>query len=432
MLKKFFIPIAAACLGIPGAAPANSGSWMPNYDESKVLSYTLPELMKCKNGKVVTTVKEWESIRRSEILADYTKIMYGKFPEKAEKVEYELLSEKKGAVNGKAIRREIRLYFTGKNQQKFHFDILLYLPEKVSGKVPVFAGLNFKGNHTVENDPELRLSGLKFDPTPAGVSAARKKRGSRIHRFPLETIIDRGYALATACYHDIFPDRKDGWQDSIYTLFYSKEELIKNPPHEKHSAIGAWSWGLRRIMDYLERVPEIDSGRAVVFGHSRLGKTALWTGANDARFKLVCVNDAGEGGSALARRNFGETLYSMCFIRKAMGNYWFVSGVKPYADKVVQLPFDQHMLIALAAPRAIAVHSATEDLWADPKGEYLSAYHAGKVFELYGKEPLKSAEMPPPETPVGSDVSYFLRTGKHDILLSDWQHYLDMADRLFK
>ncbi len=432
MLKEFLLSAASVFHGILGAAPVNNDSWMPNYDESKVPSYTLPELLKCKNGKVVTTVKEWENIRRPEILADFEKFLYGKIPEKAEKVEYELLSEKKGAVNGKAIRREIRIYFTGKNQQKFHFDILLYLPEKASGKVPVFAGLNFKGNHAVENDPSLRLSGLKFDSTPAGVAEAEKERGSRTHRFPLETIIDRGYALATACYHDIFPDRKDGWQDSIYTLFYSEEELIKNPPHEKHTAIGAWSWGLRRIMDYLESVPEIDSGRAVVFGHSRLGKTSLWTGMNDLRFKLICSNDSGCGGAALNCRLFGETLYSMCFVRRAPGNFWFVSGLKPYAAKVDKLPFDQHMLIALAAPRAIAVHSATEDLWADPKGEYLSAYHAGKVFELYGKEPLKSAKMPSPETPVGSDVSYFLRTGKHDILLSDWQHYLDMADRLFK
>ena len=432
MLKKIFTSVVTVCTGILGAASAGNSSWMPSYDESKVPSYALPELLECKDGRVVTSADEWKNIRRPEILADFEKLLYGRIPEKAVKVEYELLGEKKDAVNGKAVRKEVRIHFTGKNQQKFYLDILLYLPSKASGKVPVFVGLNFKGNHAVEKDPDLRLTGLKYDPSAKGMQSAEKERGSRAHRFPLETIIDRGYALATACYHDIFPDRKDGWQDSIYTLFYSKKEL-KNPPREKYSAIGAWSWGLSRIMDYLETVPQIDPAKAVVFGHSRLGKTSLWAGANDLRFKLICANDSGSGGAALTRRLFGETLYSMFFVRSAPGNWWFVSGLKPYADgKVDQLPFDQHMLIALAAPRAIAVHSATEDLWADPKGEFLSAYHAGKVFELYGKEPLKTAEMPAPETPVGSDVSYFLRTGKHELLLADWLHYLDMADRIFK
>ncbi len=394
-----------------------------NYDEKAVKPYTLPDLLTCKDGRKITNSADWEKFRRPEILADYTKIMYGELPAKAEDVVYEILSEKTDAVDNTAIRREIRLVFTGKNQKRFFFDMIYYIPKNVKGKVPVFVGLNFKGNHSIENDPTICLSGLN------GLDDPLNDRGKRSYRFPLKTIISRGYAVATACYHDLFPDRADGWSQSCYKLFYDQFTTL---PHEKHSAIGAWSWGISRMLDHLEKVPEIDSSRAAVFGHSRLGKTALWTGVNDTRFLLVCVNNAGEGGAALARRNFGETLYSMCFLRKAPGSFWFTSNLKPFAKNVRTLPFDQHMLMALVAPRSLAVHSATEDLWADPKGEYLSAFHAGAVYKLYGKEVLKSAEMPAPETAVGGDVSYFLRKGKHELLLADWLHYLDMADKVFK
>ena len=168
-----------------------------------------------------------------------------------------------------------------------------------------------------------------------------------------------------------------------------------------------------------------------MFGHSRLGKSSLWAGANDERFKLVCVNDSGCGGAALSRRLYGETLFSM-YHANSLGKWWFTDTLEAKAGHPELLPLDQHELISLIAPRAIAVHSATEDQWADPKGEYLSAWLAGPVFELFGKTPLTSETPPEPEHTVGTDVSYYCRIGKHDLLLSDWEHYLAMADRLFK
>ena len=174
----------------------------------------------------------------------------------------------------------------------------------------------------------------------------------------------------------------------------------------------------------------IDGTKAAVFGHSRLGKASLWAGANDERFKLVCVNDSGCGGAALSRRLYGETLFSM-FERSRIG-YWFTDTLREKALHPEELPLDQHELIALIAPRAVSVHSATEDQWADPKGEYLAAYHAGPAFRLFRKTPLSSETPPAPETPAGSDVSYYYRTGQHDLLLADWLHYLAMADRVFK
>ena len=180
------------------------------------------------------------------------------------------------------------------------------------------------------------------------------------------------------------------------------------------------------MLDMLETMPEIDTSRAAVFGHSRLGKTSLWTGAQDTRFKLVCVNDSGCGGAALNRRLYGETLYSMVEYNKI--GYWFCDYLCKHSLHPEELPFEQHQLISLVAPRAVSVHSATEDQWADPTSEYYSAYNAGKVYGLYGKTPLANPEPPAPDTPVGGDVSYFLRTGKHNLLPRDWMHYLDLAD----
>ena len=281
--------------------------------------------------------------------------------------------------------------------------------------------VTFDGNHVVEADPDIT-------PTGHQIPEGNHCRGAGSRRFPIENIIDRGYALAVSSYHDFFLDNVSGWKESIYTLFFSQEELSLRLPD--YTAIGAWSWGNSRMLDYLETVPEIDADKAIVYGHSRLGKTALWTGARDERFKLACVNDSGHGGAALSRRLFGETLYSM------MGHvnqfsFWFCDKLNEYAATPEKLPIDQHELIALVAPRAVAVHSATLDLWADPDSEFLSAYHAGPVFRLFGLDTIKDIVPPPAETPVGGHLSYFKRTGEHDILAADFSHYMDCADMIF-
>jgi hypothetical protein len=183
-------------------------------------------------------------------------------------------------------------------------------------------------------------------------------------------------------------------------------------------------------LDYVQTLPEFDREKAAVYGHSRLGKTSLWAGACDERFKLVCVNDSGCGGAALSRRLYGETIYSM-YNYHGIGQYWFSDKMENYVEKLHELPFDQHCLIALVAPRTVAVHSATEDQWADPKSEYMATFLAGEVYKLFGKKVLENPESPAPNVGVGTDVSYFLREGAHDILLSDWEQYLNAADHTF-
>ena len=403
--------------------------WKDNYDESLMPPYELPDLMTCRDGTKVTNSEIWEKKRRPELLALFQSSMYGKLPPAPQKISSKIIRESTDALDGTAILREVMI--TLQNCDKKHsFILLLYIPKNIKSAAPAFVGLNFYGNHTTSHDPYITVTGLPKDPSPDYLNELKKKRGFRSYRFPVKEIISRGYAVATASYHDIFPDRRDGWNESIYRLFFSAQELQKRP--KGYSAISAWAWGISRITDYLCTLQEIDSGKLTVFGHSRLGKTALWAGVNDTRFKLVCVNNAGCGGTALSRRLYGETLFSMCFRGRQVGRWWFTDTLPDVAISPEKLPVDQHQLLALVAPRTLSIHSATLDQWADPKGEYLSAFHAGKIFALYGKNPLLSPNMPPADTPVGDDISYMIRTGKHDLCREDWMHYLDMADRIFK
>lgn len=395
--------------------------WKENYDEAKMPPYTLPDLLCCFDGRKIETADDWQKYRRPELLTAFRDYMYGEEPPLPDHTSYEVLDE---AVvhHGLGIRRQIKLTFTMDNGKSHSVVMLLYIPAKkrANGKAPVFVGLTFDGNHVVELDPAIIKTG-----SPA---AMKKDRGIQSYRFPLDYILWRGYAIAIVSYHDFFRDEPTGWQHSIFELFYDKEQLAQGRL-EQYSAIGAWSWGISRMLDYLETVPEIDGDKAIVYGHSRLGKTSLWTGARDERFKLVCVNNSGCGGAALSRRLYGETLFSMhnyCSFA-----FWFCGKLKELALTPEKLPIDQHCLIAMIAPRAVAVHSAILDQWADPKGEYLSTYHAGPAFSLFSLEPLTSEEPPELDVPVGSMISYFCRNGGHAIITADFEHYLDRADAVF-
>lgn len=232
-------------------------------------------------------------------------------------------------------------------------------------------------------------------------------------------MIENGFGFVTACYSDIEIDRSYGWQTGIRTTM---QDILEIAPRE-WSAIGAWAWGLSRIVDYLEKDKDVDAGKVAVFGHSRLGKTALWAGASDPRFGIVISNCSGEGGAALARRWFGETVKPI----NEHFPHWFVDAYKGYIHHVFDLPVDQHELIALIAPRSVYIGTAVEDLWSDPKGQFLAGWHAGEVYHLFGKKGLATSMMPPVEQPIGNTIHFHIRKGGHGLRQYDWEQYLKFA-----
>ena len=396
-----------------------------NYDESKVPDYTLPDPLVMSNGKKVKTADMWRQKRRPEVLGLFQKFVYGRAPGRPAYMRFEVTEESDNALDGLATRKQISIYFTD-DQKRPRMDLLIYLPNDVERPVPCFIGLNFGGNHSIQHDPAIKLSD-QWMRNRTGVEnhrATEKARGTSDSRWPVKQIMKRGYGLATAYYGDIDPDYDDGFQNGVHSLYHESGE---KPAADEWGSIGAWAWGLSRGLDYLEHDPDVNGQRVCVMGHSRLGKTALWAGARDQRFALVISNCSGCGGAALSRRAYGETVAR---INKSFP-HWFCDNFLQFNDNEEKLPVDQHMLIALSAPRPTLVCSAKEDRWADPRGEFLATRYASPVFELLGAEGLPLDEMPDLGRLVKSTVSYRIRAGGHDVKSQDWKAYMDFADHHF-
>jgi len=397
-----------------------------NYDESKVPDYVLPDLLTNEVGSRVKTVSDWEKIRRPEVLDHLEQNVYGKVPDGEYRQSHEVLYHEQNALDGLADRYEIKISIE-KNDQKLSFNLLVYLPAGASGPFPVFMGLNFKGNHTIHHDPGILFTDSWVEnrvfPVVINNQASEHARGMRTSRWPVEMILERGYGLATIYIGDIDPDYFDSFQNGVHPLFYGPGQNL--PEKDEWGSIAAWAWGLSRAMDYLETWKAIDPSRVIVMGHSRLGKTSLWAGASDERFAMVVSNNSGCGGAALSRREFGETV-------ERINNsfpHWFCKNFHEYNTRVSELPVDQHMLIALMAPRPVYIASAEEDQWADPRGEYLSGFHAAKVYSLYNSTVL-DINSPEINSPLlNTLIGYHIRNGRHGIIKYDWQQYLDFADR---
>lgn len=419
-MKNVLIGLLMALLSFAGRAYPQTET---NYDENLVPEYTLPELLVTFDGTPITHVAEWEQRHRGELLDKFAAEMYGRTPDEPIDVRYEVLAEEAGALGGKATSRQVKFVFSN-GTKEIEALLLLYIPNGQPGPVPVFVGYNFKGNHSTIADADILYSpnfALVREP-----GHADWERGNQADRWAYDDIIDRGYAIATMCYHDIFPDKPGLKDQSIVALFPGYGASPEAA--DEWQAIGAWAWGSSRIVDYLEGEPRIDSKKVAIMGHSRQGKAALWAGAQDPRFQVVISNNSGEGGAALSRRKFGERLATVSGIRPS----WFCPAFDQYHGREEQRPIDQHQLIALMAPRAVYVASAEEDLWADPKGEYLSAYHASPVFGLYGLKGLPTVEMPGIHEPIMNQIGYHIRSGKHDVTRYDWLRFLDFADLHFR
>src|SRR6476469_9626963 len=335
-----------------------------NYDESKVPPYTLPDPLILPNGKRITTAEQWTQQQRPAMLKLFAENVYGRMPGKPEQMHFMVNSVDSSALGGKAIRKQVTIFFTQQPSSP-SMELLLYLPRSVKGHVPVFTGLNFSGNQSVSHDTGIHLSTRWIDnDSKIGIvnnHATEASRGSEASRWPVAEIISRGYGLATVYYGDLEPDYPEGWKTGIRTTLQSDLNIHA----DEWCAIGAWAWGLSRIMDYLETDNSVNAKQVVITGHSRLGKAALWSAANDTRFAIIVSNNSGEGGAALSRRWFGETIKKI----NTSFPHWFVTKYKQYNDNPRLLPVDQHILLALMAPRPLYIASAEDDKWADPRGE---------------------------------------------------------------
>ncbi|MHA1669094.1 MAG: glucuronyl esterase domain-containing protein [Promethearchaeota archaeon] len=398
-------------------------------NETKVPKYELPNPLICLDGTKVSDMKIWFNKRRSEILNLFNENVYGKMPGRTDKFAFEIKSIKKNALAGKATLKEITISLEN-NKKIIRLNVLIFLPNNQKKPYPTLLGLNFYGNHTINQDPDITLPD-EWVPNnnEYGITqnkAIESSRGIRASKWLAELIIKRGYALATLYNGDIDPDFDDDFKNGVHPLFYKEGQL--RPKENEWGAIGAWAWGLSRVMDYFERDSDIDHKRVIVLGHSRLGKTALWAGANDQRFAIVVSNNSGCGGAALFRRKFGETIYNL----NKYYPHWFCKNFKIYDERESELPIDQHMLISLIAPRPVYIASAQKDFWSDPKGEFLGAKYADPVYKLLGTNGLNITKIPKLNQPVLSTIGYHIRSGDHDLTKYDLDRYIDFANMHFK
>lgn len=371
-----------------------------NYDESKVPAYTLPEVLKTSDGDHVTNKATWEEVRRPEILTLFENNIYGQMPKAYDSIAFSTKNENASAMNGKAHLKEIKIAVYN-NSESVDINLVLFVPNHVKQPAPAFLLINNRGKENT-------------DPTRDTISGF----------WPAEMIIDKGYAIAAFQVDDAAPDNRNTYQNGVLQLYPGQ---IKADNGMK--AIGAWAWAASRVMDYFEKDQDIDAEKVAVVGHSRGGKASLWAAAEDQRFSICFSNCSGNTGAALSRRWFGETVSKI----NTSFPHWFADNYKKYNDNENNLPVDQHMLIALTAPRPVYVTNASEDLWADPKGTFLALKNAEKVYALYGKISRLPEQLPQVNVPIiNSQLGYHNREGIHNLTPYDWANFIKFANYHYK
>jgi hypothetical protein len=407
----------ASLLSLLFASSARSAEPLPAFKDLPS-SAELPDPLLLRSGEKVTTKDDWLKKRRPELVELFQHYMYGYLPPKPEKLEWKTLHEDREAFGGKATLEEIAITVGSPEAPKIH--LLLVVPTKRKGPAPVFVGITFCGNHAVVNDPKVKIPESWMYPNRQGVKdnrATEEGRGKEIDTWSIEQSIDRGYAVALFYNGDLDPDRADK-REGIRP-FLPKSKSNGDAP----ASIAVWAWGVSRVVDYLVQDKDIDSSRIIVVGHSRLGKTSLLAGALDERISVVIPHQAGCGGTAPSRGKVGESVKQI----NDRFPHWFCDNFKQFNDKTDRLPFDQHCLVALCAPRPVLLSNAEEDQWANPNGQFEMLVAAEPVYRLFGiSEPVKK-----PETGklLDGHLGYFLRTGKHSMTKDDWTIFLDFADK---
>ena len=391
-----------------------------NYDESLAGDYkaTLPDPLIMLNGKKVTTTKQWYNKRRPEIVRLFEEHQYGKWPSKKPELRYTV--EEDMGLEGIAIRRQVTIFFS-QNDDGPKVDVLIYIPKETNAPVPLLLNLSFVANNLTVNDPGIKQGMMWETRTKTRSTATGPPRaGSRMNDY-IKAFLKEGYGFATMNYTDIDPDFAGGATMGVRGLYLKPGQ--DEPAPNEWGSISAWAWGISNVIDYFEKDPSIDAKRIAITGASRLGKTVMWAGARDTRIAMVLASCSGEGGAAISRRNYGETVAHLT--EETRFPYQFAANYSKYGANVTKLPVDAHMLVALIAPRPLLLQTGTTDYWSDPKGEFLAAVEAGKVYRLLGKDDLGLTELPEPDQPIYNTLGYFMHEGGHGTIPLDWEVYLN-------
>lgn len=394
-----------------------SAGFPVNYEEDSVGTYTLPALLTLSNGQPVTSAKTWTEKRRPELLKLFEEIEYGKMPAPPTALHFNAFDKGTPVLNGKALRKQVTVYFT-KDTADHKMDLLIYLPANSTKPVPLLLMVSFAANCQVVDDAGVKVGDIW---TREGKKIKADQPG-RFGKIDIESFVAAGFGVATVYYGDIEPDFKGGLPYGIRSVYLQPGQTT--PANNEWGAISAWAWGLSRAMDYFETDKQIDSKRIAIQGASRLGKTALWTGVHDTRFKVVIASISGEGGAALARRNYGENIQHITDTSRYY--YQFAPNYHSYAGKVNSLPFDAHMLVALMAPRPLLLQTGNTDYWSDPRGEFLSAIAAAPVYQLFGETAPTADNMPKAgdASLVMNHLGYYMHEGGHTVLPTDWTLFI--------
>lgn len=393
-----------------------------NYNEAKVDTYTLPDPLTLNNGKKVTSANRWIKQRRPEILKMYQEIQFGKMPGRPKDMTFGVFDKGTPVFNGTAIRKQVTVYFT-KDTSDHKMDLLIYLPANTHKQAPLLLNISFVPNSLSVDDAGVK-QGYMWTRDGKKVPATK----TAFRKFDVEKFIKNGIGVALVYYGDIEPDFAAGIKYGIRSQYLGADGKLAP---DAWGAISAWAWGLSRAMDYFETDKDINAKKVIVTGASRLGKTALWTGASDQRFAMVIASISGEGGAALSRRNFGETIAHITDSSRYL--YQFAGNYHTYSNRVDKLPMDAHMLVSLIAPRPLLLQTGNTDYWSDPKGEYLSAQAAEPVYKLFGKAGPGSREFPAPEdTTLLNPLGYYMHVGGHAVLPTDQDVFITFIKKYLK
>jgi len=437
-LSSRLVPVLILCVTLTPVLPATAQPFPgPQFLAPQP---EFPDVLMMWNGDKVITPEQWFEQRRPELKKLFAHYMYGEIPPRPEKLTFKSKVVDKKFLNGKATMKLVTIGIRG--YERPSIDLLVVTPNAVRKPAPAFLVLNFCGNHAVHPDPRIPLARSFFGTGCKGCVNGRATdaaRGAQASDWPLEQIVERGYALATFANADVDSDRGDV-SDGVYAwLAKERTGSATNSLTRDRGCIAGWAWGFQRCVDYLVTDRDIDSRRIAALGHSRNGKTALLAAAYDERIALAIPHQAGCGGTAPSRveekfaapqangRPIAETI---AVINKSFP-HWFNSEFKKFNATPERLPFDQHCLVALMAPRPVLLSNAEEDQWAYPSGQFRALKAAEPVYRLLKAGGCDATEMPPHGKLVDSKLGYYIRAGRHSMTSDDWMVFLEFADRHF-